>query len=379
VRKVLLSVQRYLKNADIFLLILCLICSGFGMLLISSATLTTGTHSYLYVQGAAIILGCFSFVAMSLLDLDIITDKWKLVFLFNILFFLTLPIWGVEGDTGNRGWLRFFGIGIQPAEIVKITFTILLAKQIASLRTYGNLNAIGSVAQLGLHFIIMFGLIIVVSADLGSALVYFIIFLLMLFTAGVKLRWFAGGIAMLGAASPIVWNNFLNGNQKERILAPYFPQTIDPGGLGITWQANQSKIALASGKFFGEGLYKGTQTQSSLLPFKHTDFIFAVAGEELGMVGCVAIIILLTAVILRCVYVAVKCNDLIGMLVCTGIAGMMIFQTFENIGMCIGLMPVIGLTLPFFSSGGSSVLTTFAAMGVVSGVWLRRKPKRRNY
>jgi len=375
--KYLRTVKEYVKKSDMLLLALCIVCSVFGIIIISSATRSYHTNQYVYIQTAALILGICAYVAFSLLDLDIITEKWKWIFAFNILFFLTLVIWGVEGGTGNRGWLRFGPIGIQPAEVVKITFTILLAKQICYLNSH-NLNAPISLAQLAAHFVIMFGLIIFVSDDLGSALVYVVIFIIMLFTAGIKLRWFGLSLLTVAALSPILWN-MLGDYQRNRILAPYFPDLVDPTGLDITWQANQTKIALASGGLRGEGLYNGVQSQSGAIPFKHTDFIFAVAGEELGMIGCLAITLLLTAVIIRCIYVGVKCNDSMGMLVCMGFAGMLIFQTYENIGMCIGLTPVIGLTLPFFSAGGSSIVTLFAAMGVVSGIWLRRKPGRRHY
>lgn len=377
VKKYLRLVAEYIKKSDMLLLSLCIVCSVYGIIIISSATKSFNTNQYVYIQSAALFLGIIAFVVMSLLDLDVITDKWRWIFAFNVLFFLTLVVWGVEGGTGNRGWLRFGPIGIQPAEVVKITFTILLAKQICFLNSH-DLNAPISVAQLVAHFVLMFGLIILVSDDLGSALVYLVIFLVMLFAAGLKLRWFALGLLLFAAASPILWN-MLGDYQKQRILAPYFPEIVDPSGLGVTWQANQSKIALASGGLKGAGLYHGLQSQSDALPFKHTDFIFAVAGEELGMIGCLSIIVLLTAIIIRCIYVGVKCNDPKGMLVCMGFAGMLVFQTFENIGMCVGLTPVIGLTLPFFSYGGSSILTLFAAMGVVSGVWFRRKPGRRHY
>ena len=140
------------------------------------------------------------------------------------------------------------------------------------------------------------------------------------------------------------------------------------------WQANQSKIAIASGKLFGQGLFNGAQTQSGAVPQQHTDFIFSVAGEELGLIGCLIIILLLILIICRCIYVGIKANDTQNGLICIGIAAMLIFQTFENIGMCIGLTPVIGLTLPFFSYGGSSILTLYAAMGIVSGIKMRPKP-----
>jgi len=376
-KKYLKAVLEYIKKSDMLLLFLCIVCSIYGIIIISSATKSFETSQYVIIQSVALFLGIIAFVVMSLLDLDVITDKWRWILAFNVLFFLTLVLWGVEGGTGNRGWLRFGPIGIQPAEVVKITFTILLAKQICVLNSH-DLNAPASVAQLVAHFVLMFGLIILVSDDLGSALVYLVIFLVILFAAGLKLRWFGLGLLLFAASSPILWR-MLGDYQKQRILAPYIPEVVDPTGLGVTWQANQSKIALASGGLKGAGLYHGVQSQSGALPYKHTDFIFAVAGEELGLIGCLTIILLLTAIILRCIYVGVKCNDPKGMLVCIGYAGMLIFQTFENIGMCAGLTPVIGLTLPFFSYGGSSILTLFAAMGVVSGVWFRRKPGRRNY
>ena len=133
-------------------------------------------------------------------------------------------------------------------------------------------------------------------------------------------------------------------------------------------------MALASGRIFGTGLYQGTQTQSGSIPYQHTDFIFAVAGEELGMIGCLVIIALLTAIIVRCVRTGLRSQSNLGALVCIGIAAMLAFQTLENIGMCIGVAPVIGLTLPFFSYGGSSIITMFAAMGIVSGIKMRPKP-----
>ena len=221
----------------------------------------------------------------------------------------------------------------------------------------------------------MFGLIILASSDLGSALVYLFIFVVMLFLGGLQLRWFAAGIACVAALTPLAWHFFLTDKQKDRILAPYV-SSIDPSGLGVTWQANQSKIALGSGQFTGQGLYNGAQTQAGSVPQQHTDFIFSVAGEELGFLGCVLIIALLMFIIIRCIQVGLRSNDPLGLLVCTGIAAMLIFQTFENIGMCIGITPVIGLTLPFFSYGGSSIITLYAAMGIVAGVKMRPKPAR---
>ena len=236
----------FLKRADMFLLALCCACTIFGIVLISSATKSYGTMRYIYVQAGAFVIGLILFVLLSIVDLRTIADRWLWLLAFSVLFICTLFIWGEAGDSGNRGWLRFAGIGIQPAEVVKIPFIIVLAKQINYLREYRNLNSPFSVVQLLAHFFLMFALIIFSSSDLGSALVYLFIFVVMCFAGGLKLRYFVIGIALLAAGSPLIWKYFLSDYQRDRILAPYDP-SIDPEGLDIKWQVNQSKIALASG------------------------------------------------------------------------------------------------------------------------------------
>ncbi len=375
-KKALVYIKDFLKRADILLFALCFICAIFGIVLISSATKSYQSHSFVITQTAALMIGIFLFVILTVIDLDIIADKWPILFVFNIGFLLLLIPFGIGNEeVGNNGWIRFLGFGIQPSEVVKIVYIVLMAKQITYLKEYKNLNSPLSIIQLGLHFILMFGLIIVVSDDLGSALVFLFIFATMLFVAGVKIYWFLIAFAAVAAVTPFIWENFLSQNQKDRIMAPYDP-SVDETGFGITWQPRQSKIALASGRLTGMGLYNGTQAQSDALSEKHSDFIFAVAGEELGLIGCLVIIILLLSIIIRCVYIGLKCNSTMGMLVCFGVASTIFFQTFENIGMCVGLTPVVGLTLPFFSYGGSSLFSLFAAMGLVSGIKYRPKPVR---
>lgn len=364
--------REYLKKSDTLLLTLCVLATLYGIVLIASATRVTESSRYVVIQSLSLVIGIVLYFMLSLVDIETIADKWKLIFVFNVLFIASLFVFGEAGDTVNRAWLRFGGIGIQPAEVVKITYTILLAKQIEHTKSRRGLNHPISVIQIVLHFGLMFALIIVASSDLGSALVYCFIFALLLFLAGLKFYWFAAGIGIIAAAFPFVWTNLFTQRHRNLILAPYDP-TIDTSGLGITWQVNQSKSALASGGFGGSGLFKGVYTQTGAVPQQHTDFIFSAAGEELGFVGCALIFILLVLIIARCFYVGIKSNHPLSMLVCCGMGGMLIFQMLENIGMCIGLTPVIGLTLPFFSYGGSSIITMFAAMGIVSGV--RRRPK----
>lgn len=358
------------------LLTLCVVCSVFGIIVIRSATLTyTNPNKFIFVQTFSLIIGIAAFVLLTVVDTELIADKWMYLCIFNVVFLLLLVPFGVDDGTGNKSWLRFFGIGIQPSEVVKIVYIVIMAKQLTYLRDYKDLNAPMSVLQIAVHFVLLFGLIVGISSDLGSALIIMFIFITMVFVAGIKWYWIGAGVALVAAITPFAWTHLLHDYQKKRILAPY-DLTIDPRGDGITWQANQSKMALASGKLTGAGLGHGTQTQSNALSGKHTDFIFAVIGEELGLIACVLVIILLTAIIIRCCVIGVRSGGTFNMLICFGVGAAIAFQTFINIGMCMGITPVIGITLPFFSYGGSSMVTLFAAMGLVSGVKYRPKPKR---
>lgn len=367
----------FLRRADLILLLLCCAASIFGLIVISSATKTYDSGSFVVVQTGAFLLGIAVFVLFTVLDVDVLADKWAILYVFSAVLILLLrtPL-GYEDDTGNRAWLRFFGIGIQPAEIVKVLFILVMAKHISYLKEFKRLDSVISVGQLFVHFLLPTGLLIWASRDLGSALVYLFIFITMLFVSGLKVYWFLIGAAGIAAVMPIVWTKVLKQYQKDRILAPYIPDVVDPTGYGITWQPRQSKLALASGRLTGTGLGLGPQTQSNSLPAKHTDFIFAVIGEELGMIGCIICILLLMLILVRCVYIGVKSKNSMSLLVCTGVAASIFFQTFLNTGMCMGIAPVIGITLPFFSYGGSSTLALFAAMGLVSSVKYRAKPER---
>ena len=367
---------RFLREADVFLLLLCLISSIIGLLLISSV-LSKSAGSETTVQVVALVIGFALFILFSYVDIDIIADKLVFLFIASALFLLTLFFWGVGfGETGNRAWLRFFGIGIQPAEVTKITFIIIIAKMIANHKERKSLNTFVSLMQIAAVFLLFFGLIVGISYDLGSALVYLFIFVALLFIGGVKLRWLALGGALMAVVSPLAWYRFLSVKQKDRILAPFIPDVIDPLRKGVLWQSDRSVQAIMSGGFSGQGLGRGRMTQGGIIPAQSTDFIFSAAGEELGFIGCMLIVLLLMAMIFRCIYVGVKSNNSLGMLVCSGIAAMIIAHTFENIGMCLGMLPVIGISLPFFSYGGSSLVTLMAAAGIVSGIKMRPKPAR---
>ena len=376
-KKLLPLLRDFVRRADMFLFTMSVICAVYGIIVIASATQSyaNGSAQYVIVQTLALGLGVLLFIAMTVIDVDIFAQHWAWLYGLSAALLISLIFFGAQSDTGNNGWLRFFGIGIQPTEIVKIAFIIVMAKQLSYLKEYKNLNSVTSIAQIVVHFVLMFGLILVTAQDLGSALVYFFIFAVMLFVAGVRIYWFIIGLAALAGMVPILWTYFLEDYQKDRVLAPY-DSSIDPDNTGINWQQNQSKIALASGQLTGTGLGEGTQSQSTAIPGKHTDFIFAVVGEELGMIGACLVLLLLMIIVIRCIQVGLRSGNTMSMLVCFGVAATVVFQTFENVSMCIGIAPVIGITLPFFSYGGSSLFSMFAAMGLVSGIKYRPKPTR---
>ena len=362
----------YLKKSDTLLLGLCIAATVYGIVLIRTSTAYLSSSNAASVQVLALFIGIALYFVFSLIDIDILADNWKLLFAAGIGLLALLVFAQEEG--GNRAWLRFMGIGIQPAEIVKIFFIVIIAKLIVSFSNERRLDHILSLGAMTGILLIYFGMILVLSSDLGSGLVYLFIFIAMLFAGGLKIYWFLIAFAGFAIVSPYIWNSFLSDNQKNRIIAVFDPKSVDPTGLGITWQVNQSKAAIASGGVFGQGLGQGQMTQSGSVPKQRTDFIFSAAGEELGFVGCIAIVVLLVAIIVRCVYVGYKSQSKLGALISVGVAAMLTFQTFENLGMCLGVAPVVGLTLPFFSSGGSSVVTSFACMGIISGIKMKPKP-----
>ena len=374
----------FIQQADLMLLGLCCAATLYGMALIASATRYLGTGGiirYVGVQGAALVLGICAYIFMSMVDLERLMRRWKWLVAFNIVFIgLLLTPFGVSDNTGNTAWLKFpflpFSIG--PAEVVKITFTLLLAKQLEWLREVKrDLKSFSSAVLVAGHTIVLMGYYVVISGDMGNALTFFFIFLSMAFVAGFALRWFAVLFAAMGGGIAALLALGLMPSYMVRRFRVLFDHSYD--SLGAGWQQTRGLMALGSGGLFGQGYMQGTQTQAGegSIPARHTDFIFAVCGEELGLVGCLLVILLLAAIVVRVLMVARRAETPFHCYVCVGMAAMLIFQTIVNIGMCLFVMPVIGLTLPFFSYGGSSLLTLYAAMGVVSGIKKRSPAIRR--
>ena len=367
------KVTHYITNTDLYLVILALLCSAYGMVLIYSATLNPataldGSTRNLFIQGAAILMGLIAFVIMSLIDLETMSGWWKIFVLINIgLQMLLFTPLGVEVN-GQRAWLDLGPTNLQPGELGKLIFIFTLAAHISEIKEH--INEWRGLLVIALHTLIMMGAVVIASGDTGMAIQYFMIALIMLFTAGLSLKWLGVGCGLAVVSIPILWTFILDDYQKTRILVLFDP-SIDPE---TSRQATYGKIAIGSGQMDGQGLTHGTMTQMQLVPENHTDYIFSVAGEELGFIGCMLIIGLLVLLIARIFYVSYRASTTFSSLLAVGVGGMFMFQVFMNIFMNIGLLPVMGLTLPFFSYGGTSVLTMYAALGIVAGVRMREKP-----
>lgn len=362
-------IKEYFKKADITLLALAVVTSGYGLLLISSATKTSGSTRPLIVQSIAIILGIAAYLFITLFDIEVLSQLWKWALFLNLALLLLPQFFGTGmSTTGNNSWIRFSlgGIetGFQPAELGKIIFIFTLAKHIKSLGS--DLNRLSGLIKFVAHGVIVVIFVYLFSKDDGMALSYIFIFFIMAFAGGLYLRYCLLGIAVVGAAVPILWNFVMAQYQRDRFIVLFDPTyALD----GVGYHQFQSKRAIAGGGFWGDGLYKGAITQYGHLPAKQTDFIFTVACEELGFFGGLVIVLLLSAIIAKCVVAAISMkDDRFSMLVCLGTAAMLSFQTFINIGMNLGIAPVVGLTLPFVSYGGTSVVTMFMALGIVSAL-----------
>ncbi len=352
------------KNLDYILLGITLACVVFGIFAINTAVKSfDGNNSFVTIQCGGAFLGLISAFFVASVDYNRLGNYTKFIYAVCVLALIAVLVVGTgREETGSKSWIRFGPIGIQPSEFVKIGFIITFSKCVAN---YGDeLNKPKNIFKLLVHTGV-FVLLILLQPDFGTMMVFLVIFAGILFVAKISWKYIAGTMVFVAAAIPLAWNFLLLDYQKNRIRVMFDPES-DP--LAAGYHVMQSKIAIGSGGVFGKGIGQGSQTQFEFLPAKHTDFIFSVIGEEMGMIGCLICALLLFGLVLRCLYIANNSNNRFGSYICVGVACMFLAHTFENIGMCIGLMPVTGIPLPFFSYGGSSIVTNLIAVGLVLGV-----------
>ena len=371
-RRFLQELKDFPKKCDWVLLLICLVTAAFGLVVIASATSAPkfeGSTRYIIIQMVSILMGVGAYAVMSSIDIEAMSERRSWLVAFNVLLLLMLIPFGTDAGTGNRSWLDFplIPVNIQPAEICKITYVIIMASVMNSHQN--SISSIPSVMHMALHLGILAGMNMAMSRDAGVTLIFVFIFIGMAFSGGVHWGWFAVAICGIALAVPVIFP-LLGEYQQERILILIDP-TFDAQGIGARYHSKINLLSLTGGGLTGQGRFNGTRTQGGFLFAQHTDYIFSSIGEELGFFGCVFVMLLQFAIIARCVYVGMRCQDYIRRLVCYGAASALMFQVLINVGMCIGVMPVIGLTLPLISYGGSSLVTIFAMLGLVSGAYAR--------
>ena len=361
------------RKGDLVLLLMCLALTAFGMLMIASTTHQVGSTRYLITQSVATALGVVLYILVSSIDTEFFSEHRHWLVIFNVFLLLLLIPFGTDGGTGNKSWLDLplIPFYVQPAEICKISYILIMASVMSSFQN--RISSVRSVFTMVFHLGLLAGLNMVLSRDLGVTLIFAFIFVGMAFTGGVSPLWFLTAIGGIVALFPILWS-FLDSYQRLRIEILFNPD-LDPLGTSARYHTVLALRSLTGGGMTGQGLFQGhrTQTEGALFA-QQTDFIFAAIGEELGFVGCALVVLALLAIIMRIIWVGCRSQDYMRRLVCFGCASAMIFQVTSNVGMCIGITPVIGLTLPFVSYGGSSILTLYTMLGLVSGVYARPAP-----
>jgi len=366
-----LQIKEAVRKGDWILLLLCLITTAFGCLIIASATAYLDSYRYIIMQIVGTVIGFLFFAIISSVDVDFIMEKRNWLVGFNFLFLSLLIPFGVNIN-GNKSWIElpFLPFNIQVAEICKITYILIMASLMTSHKE--KISSFKSVIHIAIHLLLLVGVNMVLSKDLGVSLIFVFIFVVMAFTGGVSLIWFLVGIGGVALVFPFFWS-ILSEYQRLRIEVLFNPE-LDAAGTGVRWHSILSLRSLTGGGMTGQGLFNGHRTQNGVLEGQHTDFIFSAIGEELGYVGCVAVLLLLGLIIARCVWVGIRSQDYTRRLICFGAAAALIFQTLINVGMCTGVGPVIGLTLPFISYGATSIVSLYAMLGLVSGVYTRPAP-----
>lgn len=364
----------YIKRADIILWLLLAMISAYSLVLLRSVDYATGS-GYFRTQLLAIGLGVAAAVVVTLIDYAEIANFWYLLAGFSIFLMIYTSFFGEQvvgsGGVDAKAWINIAGRTFQSSELVKIAFILTFAKHLDVLHKGSKLDHPLHVMLLGCHALVPM-LLCEMQGDTGAAIVFFAIFLTMSLSAGIKLRYFAalGGIVLV--ALPLLWMFVMKDYQKARFTAVF--NLEDPTvQMEDGYQQYQGRISIGSGRLDGTGLFNGTRVANKSVPFQQSDYIFSVAGEELGFIGCSLILLLLLLFMAKVLHVASTSRDDLGRYICFGFFGMIALQSVSNIGMCLALLPAMGVTLPFFSAGGSSAACMYLGFGLVQAVYMRRK------
>lgn len=368
----------FIRESDKILLIICTFASLYGCAAVFSATHYKATYRPVLIQFVCFAAGTVFALAISAVDYSKLLRRWYLAAAVGVVpVILTFFIGFAPEGTDDKAWLDLGFTTFQPAELLKICFIITFSAHLSTVKP--NLNKPKYLIPVCAHG--MFPVLLIhMQGDDGTALVFAVIMLFMLLAAGLSPKYFIVLVPLLAVLAPIIYFFVMNEDQRER-LAPLFMIfdfkrfAGDSSAQWPTYQQWRGRTALANGGFAGQGFLNGDFTQSGIVPYGFNDFIFVSIGEELGFLGCAAVILVLGAICLRCLKVARLCRKDSGKLICVGVFAMIFTQTVINIGMCTSLLPVIGITLPFFSAGGTSLVCLYMGIGLVLSVYLHRNSR----
>lgn len=366
------GVADYIRETDKVTILLVFAATVYGCIAVMSATRYTDSLSQFFTQCISALMGFVAAIIISNIDFATMLKRWYLIAPVGLIpVILTFFIGFAPAGTDDKAWLLLpGGISFQPSELLKVCFVITFSAHLGYAKEK-DINKLKNLIPVLLHGAFPVGLILV-QGDAGTALIFACMFIAMMFAAGLKIRYYIIAAAALITASPFIYFFVMNDDQRSRIVGMF---DLEDDLLGADYQQWQGRIALANGGVTGQGLFKGELTQSSTVPEGYNDFIFVSIGEELGLLGCLAVIILLVAICLRALHVGKLCSDDRGMYIAVGIFAMILGQSVINIGMCISVLPVIGVTLPFFSAGGTSLLCLMLSVGVLLSVYKHRNSR----
>ncbi len=361
--------RRLLKNLDFVAIFVTLLLLAISLVFIGSATHinTPSEDRYWYVQRQ----GLFTLFNIILVyftlnfDYKILSRFANALYVINLVMLLAVMFVG-HSALGAQRWIQIGPVSLQPSEFSKIIMIIALANMLD--HRWGQLRTLREVLPVFVYVGIPF-LLVLKQPDLGTSLVFMAILFGMIYVAGINTKILMGIFAAGIAFMPIFWH-FLKDYQKMRLLV-FLDPNVDP--LGSGYHIIQSKIAIGSGMVLGKGLFGGTQSQLNFLPENHTDFIFAVIGEEMGFVGAFLILFLYFILLYRGLKIAGVARDNFGTLLAAGIISMLTFHILVNVGMTAGIMPVTGIPLPFMSYGVSALTTNMLSIGIMLNIYMRRQ------
>ncbi len=354
------------RDFDWVLLTFTLLICGLGIMEIYSTTLNTKFAGVHVKQIYWVLAGLALMFLVSFFDYHLLLDNSHWLWIASVASLLAVAIFG-RTYLGAKRWIQLpGGQHFQPSEWVKLVVILAVAKYFTDMRereaSVADIVKSGAIVGVPMLFVLK-------QPDLGTSLTYIPVLIMGLFLGGLRLRHAVVMLVAFAALTPLVWHYGLKPYQKARLVSFMEPEA-DPQGSG--YQVQQSLIAVGSGGVWGKGTAKGTQTQGMFLPVPHTDFIFAAFAEEHGFVGALGVLLLYFVLLMRLVHNAQTAPDRSGTLVVMGVVAILTFHVMVNIGMVVGFMPVTGIPLPLLSYGGSSVLFTFLALGIVMNIRMRR-------